>query len=130
MSRLIDADALKADYGMADECKDCKTNVRTCEYDRVYTKMDFCGWLDDATTVPQWTPCSERQPTEDGEYITTVEDGEGMFVTSNDWRQDWTEWGFLSYYGESDEPAWRRVTNVVAWMPLPEPYQEGEQNDI
>lgn len=130
MSRLIDADALKADYGMADECKDCKTNVRTCEYDRVYTKMDFCGWLDDAPTVPQWIPCSERQPTEDGEYITTVEDGEGMFVTSNDWRQDWTEWGFLSYYGESDEPAWRRVTNVVAWMPLPEPYQEGEQNDI
>lgn len=80
--------------------------------------------------VMKWIPCSERQPTEDGEYITTVEDGEGMFVTSNDWRQDWTEWGFLSYYGESDEPAWRRVTNVVAWMPLPEPYQEGEQNDI
>lgn len=49
--RLIDADALKEDYRMADDCKDCKTNVRDCEYDRVYTKMDFCGWLDDAPTV-------------------------------------------------------------------------------
>ena len=70
-----------------------------------------------------WIPCSERQPTEDGEYITTVEDGEGMFVTTTDWRQDWKEWGFLSYYGAHDEPAWRRVTNVVAWMELPEPWR-------
>ena len=51
MSRLIDADELKADLRMADDCKDCKTNARDCEYDRVYTKMDFCAWLDDAPTV-------------------------------------------------------------------------------
>ena len=77
-------------------------------------------------TAQRWIPCSEHQPTEDGEYITTVEYGEGMFVTTTDWRQDWKEWGFLSYYGAHDEPAWRRVTNVVAWMPLPEPWKEGQ----
>lgn len=49
--RLIDADALKEDYRMADDCKDCKTNVRDCEYDHIYAKMEFCGWLDDASTV-------------------------------------------------------------------------------
>lgn len=49
--RLIDVDAFKNDYCMADECKDCQTPVRTCEYDRVYTKMDFCEWLDSAPTV-------------------------------------------------------------------------------
>ncbi len=49
--RAIDVDAFKADYRMADECKDCKTPVRACEYDRVYTKMDFCSWLDDAPTI-------------------------------------------------------------------------------
>ena len=48
--RLIDADVLKADYGMAD-CKDCKTEWKSCQYDRFYSKMDFCGWLDDAETV-------------------------------------------------------------------------------
>ena len=48
---MIDVDALKADYGMADDCKDCKTGYRSCEYDRIYSKMDFCGWLDDAPTV-------------------------------------------------------------------------------
>jgi len=49
--RLINVDALKEDYHMADDCKDCKTSVRDCEYDHVYTKMDFCGWLDDAPSV-------------------------------------------------------------------------------
>ena len=49
--RLVDADALKEDCSMANDCKDCKTYVRDCEYDRIYTKMDFCGWIDDAPTV-------------------------------------------------------------------------------
>lgn len=49
--RLIDADELRADYGMAEDCKDCKTGYRDCQYNAVYTKMDFCGWLDDAPTV-------------------------------------------------------------------------------
>lgn len=49
--RLIDVDALRADYGMAEDCKKCKTGYRSCEYDRIYSKMDFCGWLDDAPPV-------------------------------------------------------------------------------
>ena len=49
--KLIDVDALRADYGMAEDCKDCKTEWRSCQYDRIYSKMDFCGWLDDAPTV-------------------------------------------------------------------------------
>lgn len=66
--RLIDVDALKADYRMADECKDCQTPVRTCEYDRVYTKMDFCEWLDSAPTVQperkkgDWEYIEKREP--------------------------------------------------------------------
>ena len=51
MGRLIDVDELRADYGMAEDCKDCKAGYRSCEYDRSYSKMDFCGWLDDAPTV-------------------------------------------------------------------------------
>lgn len=51
MGRLIDVDALKVDYGMAEDCKDCKTGYRSCDFDRNYSKMDFCGWLDEAPTV-------------------------------------------------------------------------------
>lgn len=49
--RLIDVDAFKAYYRMADECEDCQTPFRTCRHDRMYAKMDFCSWLDDAPTV-------------------------------------------------------------------------------
>lgn len=53
--RLVDADAFKADYGMKDDCADCEKEMRgkvmMCEYDRNYSKMDFCGWIDDAPTI-------------------------------------------------------------------------------
>jgi hypothetical protein len=52
---LIDRGAFKADYGMKDNCADCEKEmhgkVKACEYDRIYSKMDFCGWLDDADVV-------------------------------------------------------------------------------
>lgn len=55
MSRLIDADALKAEHGMKDDCADCdrefRGKSRSCEFDRIYTLMDFCGWIDDAPTI-------------------------------------------------------------------------------
>lgn len=49
--KLIDADELRAIHSMGEDCIDCHQNVRHCQYDRNYTKMDFCGWLDDAPTV-------------------------------------------------------------------------------
>ena len=53
--RLIDADRFKAVNGMKDDCADCDKELRgkskACEFDRIYTKMDFCGWLDDAPTA-------------------------------------------------------------------------------
>lgn len=55
MSRLIDADALKVAHGMKDDCADCDKELRgksrSCEFDRIYSLMDFCGWLDDAQTI-------------------------------------------------------------------------------
>ena len=48
---LIDVDKFKADYHMGDDCTTCEQNTRSCEYDRVYSKMDFCSWLDDAERI-------------------------------------------------------------------------------
>lgn len=53
--RLIDADGFKQDHSMGNECAECeqkqKGTLKSCEYDRIYSKMDFCQWLDDAPTV-------------------------------------------------------------------------------
>ena len=48
---LIDRDALKKDYRMGNDCNDCETDWKSCQYDMIYSKMDFCGWIDDAPVV-------------------------------------------------------------------------------
>ena len=53
--RLIDADKFKADHSMKNDCAECEKELqgssRSCEYDRIYSKMDFCEWIDNAPTV-------------------------------------------------------------------------------
>lgn len=53
--RLIDADKFKADHSMKNDCAECEKELqgssRLCEYDRIYSKMDFCEWIDNAVTV-------------------------------------------------------------------------------
>ena len=53
--RLIDVDGFKQDYGMGNECADCeqklKGTLKSCEYDHIYSNMDFCQWLDNAETI-------------------------------------------------------------------------------
>lgn len=52
MGRLIDADTLMADLLMGTDCSVCPTlDKKGCEYDRVFTKMNFCEWIDEAPTV-------------------------------------------------------------------------------
>ena len=48
---LIDMDALKKDYKMGKDCDTCEPDWKSCQYDIVYSKMDFCGWLDDTPVV-------------------------------------------------------------------------------
>lgn len=84
MSRLIDADALKVAHGMKDDCADCDRELRgksrSCEFDRIYSLMDFCGWLDDAPTIEpkrktgKWLPIIESdefgEPYQAGVYCS------------------------------------------------------------
>lgn len=53
--RLIDADALKKEWGMANKCEDCPRDARKCQFSMVLTRMDICEMLDEAPTVEPQT---------------------------------------------------------------------------
>ena len=57
-----------------------------------------------------WIPCSERLPEKDGFYLVTVTDGEQIAVCKMPFVE--SEWGGNWFDDE-----------VVAWMPLPEPWK-------
>lgn len=87
---------------------------------------DIVRILNEQPTIepePHWIPCGERLPEEKEERYWVCLDSGGQCQCR--WTNDifglgankWSEWG----WSIMDKPMY---TKIVAWMPLPEPYQE------
>lgn len=81
---------------------------------------DIVRILNEQPTIvqePHWIPCSERLPEEYGNYLITTYDGDVDIGSIDPSRKGvWSACDADGFY-------WLR--NVIAWMPLPERYQEG-----
>lgn len=101
------------------ECKDCAEEHR-----------QLAGWLKELkqlrkqTKKGHWIPCSERLPEMPFGCIVTVEEDDRNGEPQNVLYSE-----PVGYDGET----WNRADGepisfeVVAWMPLPEPYKEREE---
>lgn len=68
--------------------------------------------------IGEWIPCSERLPDESGTYIVNAIENNIIHVTFAKWMKRMKKWeltGSRSYW------------KVIAWQPLPEPYQPGKE---
>ena len=80
---------------------------------KAYT--DIANWVKDAPTIEperktgQWIPVTERLP-----------EGGGFYIVTENVSEDGDKWVGLRWY--STVHGWE--FDPVAWMPLPEPYQE------
>lgn len=117
--RLIDADVLKEMIPTTDV--DFFENCRNCS---LLYKEQVLELIDMTPTIDQWIPCSERLPKPnrhdelnvDVYYLAQTEFGD-MIVASYNESHEGTKWWeqMYSYRIFDDE--------IVAWMPLPEPYK-------
>ena len=113
--RMIDADALIADIKECIEVKDSNF-----EWEQVEGLEVALSCVDDAPTIepePHWILRRERLPEYSGRYLVSVLDGIDRRTTVAPYhpqRRTWTLTGRMAYW------------KVIAWMPLPEPYREGE----
>ena len=92
--------------------------------------------LPPAQPEQRWIPCSERLPEEDVEVLITYRYKEGEGDTSHA-DIDITTYGQMYFGGNKvgNHKHWRQPFEyfesnyeVVAWMPLPEPYKDGEHD--
>ncbi len=81
----------------------------------------------DKADIPTWIPCSERLPSDDNDYL--VVDGDGEMAVGY-YRDDADAWdnscfGWLEREDEDEHPT--RLGKVVAWMPLPAPWERSRR---
>lgn len=70
---------------------------------------------------PQWIPVNKELPKKDGEYLVTV-GGDPDVDTAWFYYGHWIPFcSIINQFG--------CTVKVIAWMPLPEPYEEEEDND-
>ncbi len=123
MSELIDRQALRAAHGLGADCHDCKRDMKSCQYDRDYSLMDFCEWLDDAPAASPWHRVEEELPSMDGyDWVLGIVTGEAGYLRFHkavmmvSFDPEYKEW-FIDEYPDA------RIT-VSHWMLLPEPPEE------
>lgn len=72
----------------------------------------------------EWISCDDKVPIVSGEFLVTLTDADGEWVSTAEWN---TTFGGR-WQDIFPDDGYRDISNVIAWMPLPAPYQgEGEE---
>lgn len=83
----------------------------------VETKVYKHRYVCEAVWIPRWSQKAEYDSWED---CSEYNEDEDEYYVNEGWYERVHNWDEYSYVGIED--------NVIAWMPLPEPYK-GEQNE-
>ena len=154
MRDLISRQALRAAHGLGSDCHDCKRDMKSCQYDRDYSLMDFCEWLDDAPTASPWHRVEERLPDDEVPVLAVLHNTYGRDVVLKLFhighhKRTTEEYGWQEYEGETEydeendcfwipEGWWESNYHednlnweidetdgtITHWMPIPEPPKE------
>ena len=96
----------------------------TLDYESGKRVMKHLELMPSAQPEQRWITCSERLPEEDGQYLITVkykhvnDSYEDVYAEHGEWYDGRWDMFCFGHCGE--------VEDIIAWMPLPEPYK-GEE---
>lgn len=80
--------------------------------------------------LPEWTPCSEKLPEEEGRYLCWYKNRMEVYSFTNNLHKvdnfDFFGRRYPAFYDYSSEWGYYEADWVEAWMPLPPAYKEGE----
>lgn len=119
------------------KCIDADEYIKYCDEHWITLNVDAVNAQPAVDIAPRWIPVTERLPEEDKEVLISYRYKEGEGDTSHV-NIDITTYGQMYFGGRRIEGVkhWRAPFEyfennyeVIAWMPLPEPYKGGEQNE-
>ena len=107
MARLIDADTMLEYLNLMYDKQNDSDEPFNCA---VLGAINYIKHKAPTIEMPKWIPCSERLPSEDGWYLIALA----------------FEWGIEYEAGRWEDGMWWNPNSHVnvAWMPLPQPYEE------
>lgn len=120
--RLIDADELRKNVLKWMPSDPCGKEEKEFPFE-----TDICVSMimeiDETPTIvseQNWILCSERMPDKMGDYLVTLCDDGRTWVEVALWNETFGGRWQVVLYNDVD---YSDISNVIAWMPLPEPYQ-------
>lgn len=116
---MIDEKKLNTD----DLCQIC----RSADCANCFSDEDFKKWIDSQPKVDGWIPVSEELPEEYKYVLVTVNEKHNKTIPDSvvmigcyTYEQGWILNGYIDLVN----------LNVTAWLPLPEPYKEENEDAI
>ena len=103
--------------GRLDRYDDTVDAIMPMTLENAINFLDEIGWRaehDRIMSTPQWIPCEERLPEEEDSYLVTLR-----------WEREPEEVDTdVLWYSPARGFDTINAYTVIAWMPLPEPYEE------
>lgn len=122
--RLVDADAFVMYLQLV-----CKGNDMSAEK-KVFSANGIIHMLQDMPTASdmKWIPLAEKWPEHERPVLVTTVDGILYIMSvSTEW-DDYYQTSTTEFVTDEESVRWD-PDDIVAWMPLPEPYEVEDETD-
>jgi len=119
--------------------EDAKKSIENGSFGAKYTLYDICGWVmnGEQQKVGKWIPCKDRLPI-DNETVLVTGKMKYSWETEYEYFVDCAFVGALhgtpNKFSPFDFETWNDWYEgqdeyyILSWMPLPEPWKEGEEH--